>query len=116
MGNVFIASKVLRNSKENIHNQHTCMGLFTYRKHDSTLKIFSFKYLSDMVHAVYTTPGYASLLVLEVGWNPIGDNGISLLVEGLKDNDVLVDLSAPSCEITAKDEITCTVLQDISSI
>ena len=86
----------------------------SYRKHDSTFKIiFSFKCLSDMVHAVYTTPGYASLLV---GWNPIGDDGILLLVEGLKDNDVLVDLSAPSCGITAKDEITCTVLQDISSI
>ena len=53
-----------------------------------------------------TTPDGASLVVLEIGWNPIGDDGISLLIEGLKENKVLVNLSAPSCEITVKGEIS----------
>ncbi|XP_065917360.1 ribonuclease inhibitor-like isoform X2 [Dysidea avara] len=48
------------------------------------------------------TKNGASLVVLEIGWNPIGDDGISLLIEGLKENKVLVNLSAPSCEITVK--------------
>ncbi|XP_065917427.1 leucine-rich repeat-containing protein 74B-like isoform X3 [Dysidea avara] len=39
---------------------------------------------------------------MDVSSNPIGDDGISLLIEGMKGNKVLENLSADNCEITIK--------------
>ena len=48
------------------------------------------------------SPDSICLKALNVGWNPIGDDGISLLIEGLKGNRVLTNLSIYKCEITIK--------------
>lgn len=49
--------------------------------------------------------GSEFLKVLGVDWNPIGDDGILLLIEGLKDNNVLIELNVQNCSITAKGKI-----------
>ena len=51
----------------------------------------------------YTTDtGSVSLKVLDVSWNPIGDDGISLLMEGLMGNQGLTELMVQYCMITVK--------------
>ena len=50
-------------------------------------------------------PGSVTLNSMDVSSNPIGDDGISLLIEGMKGNKVLENLSADNCEITIKGKI-----------
>ena len=47
-------------------------------------------------------PGSASLKSLDISNNPISDDGISLLIEGLKGNKVLTNFSSDDCQITTK--------------
>jgi len=42
-----------------------------------------------------------SLEVLNIGGNPIGDDGLSLISRELQCNDVLIDLNIGSCGLSA---------------
>ena len=39
---------------------------------------------------------------LNIGWNKIGDNGVSHITEGLQQNYTLTELMLSNCEISAK--------------
>ena len=39
---------------------------------------------------------------LDIGSNKIGDNGVSHITEGLRQNDTLTELMLCNCEISAK--------------
>ena len=46
--------------------------------------------------------GSTTLRVLHVGWNEIGDDGISMISEELQHNNSLTELIVPSCGLSAK--------------
>jgi len=56
--------------------------------------------------------GSASLRVLNVGGNPIGDDGISLMVDHLHHNTTLNELNVQLCGVSAKGTISivCNVV------
>ena len=56
------------------------------------------------VYCFYYT-GSASLRVLDVGRNPIGDDGVSLIVDHLHGSATLASLSAYNCGLSAKGTI-----------
>ena len=41
-----------------------------------------------------------TLMVLEISWNKIGDDGMKLIAEGLQDNNTLIKLIARECTFT----------------
>jgi len=51
--------------------------------------------------------GSASLRKLDVGGNPIGDDGISLISNVLKDNTILYHLDVEGCGSSVKGSIEC---------
>ena len=53
----------------------------------------------------YHYTGSASLRVLDVGSNPIGNDGISLIVDHLHGNTVLTELLVYHCGLSAKGTI-----------
>lgn len=46
--------------------------------------------------------GSITLEALDVGGNSIGDEGVSLLIKGLKDNKVLGYLGVDDCQLSVK--------------
>jgi len=46
-----------------------------------------------------------TLQVFDIGGNPIGDIGISLLMKGLRQNTSLIELCVEKCELSVKGTI-----------
>ena len=56
--------------------------------------------LSD--HFTLIITGNTTLRELNVSWNYFGDNGISVITEGLQSNKILQKLDVSHCRFTAK--------------
>jgi len=54
---------------------------------------------------VYAITDSASLRVLNLGNNPIGDDGIFVIMESLQTNSTLTELNMNSCGLSAKGTI-----------
>ena len=48
--------------------------------------------------------GWTTLKVLNVDWNKIGDDGISMISEELQHNNSLIELSFRNCGLSVKGE------------
>ena len=53
----------------------------------------------------YDYTGIASLRVLHVGWNHIGDDGVLVMMDGLQHNKTLTKLDVTNCGLSAKGTI-----------
>ena len=52
-----------------------------------------------------TATGSVSLKVLDISWNPIGDDGISVIIRGVMGNKVLVELHVQDCLMAVKGKL-----------
>ena len=60
------------------------------------------------------TTGSATLRVLNIGFNHVGDNGISVIAEWLLSNKTLTKLYASYCRLSVKGNILYNMLKYIS--
>jgi len=51
--------------------------------------------------------GSATLRVLDVSWNNIGDNGMAVISETLQHNKSLSELTVHKCGLTVKGTVVC---------
>ena len=54
----------------------------------------------------------ATLRMLQVSWNDIGDDGMAVISEALQDNKSLTTLNVYKCGLSVKGNVVCGFIRD----
>ena len=61
---------------------------------------------------LYIVTGSATLRLLNVSWNGIGDDGIVIILEALQNNKSLTKLNVCECGLSVKGNVVCGFIRD----